>query len=94
MTKATTGKSAAAETVPWLALGVIVLAQMQMAFNVNFLIPLYIQIVQDQTSLFTAVAVVPYTLAIGAAAMLSVRLCSRFTPRVIAVIASSMAPVS
>jgi predicted MFS family arabinose efflux permease len=56
---------------------------------VNFLIPLYIQIVQDQTSLFTAVAVVPYTLAIGAAAMLSVRLYSRFTPRVIAVIAFS-----
>ena len=57
---------------------------------VNFLIPLYIQIVQGQTSLFTAIAVVPYTLAIGISAMLSVRLYSRFTPRVIAVIAFSL----
>jgi MFS family permease len=48
---------------------------------VNFLIPLYIQIVQDRSTLFTAVAVVPYTLSIAAAAMLSVRLYSRFTPR-------------
>lgn len=48
---------------------------------VNFLIPLYIQIVQGQTSLFTAVAVVPYTLTIAASAMLIVRLYHRFTPR-------------
>jgi MFS family permease len=48
---------------------------------VNFLIPLYIQIVQDRTSLFTAVAVIPYTLSIAASAMLIVRLYSRLTPR-------------
>jgi MFS family permease len=50
---------------------------------VNFLIPLYIQIVQEQTSLFTAVAIVPYTLSIATAAMLIVRLYDRFTPRLI-----------
>ena len=48
---------------------------------VNFLIPLYIQIVQDRTSLFTAVAVIPYTLSIAASAMLIVRLYSWLTPR-------------
>jgi MFS family permease len=48
---------------------------------VNFLIPLYIQIVQDRTSLFTAVAVIPYTLAIAASAMLIVRLYARLSPR-------------
>ncbi|MCA9981345.1 MAG: MFS transporter, partial [Anaerolineales bacterium] len=51
---------------------------------VNFLIPLYIQIVQGRTSLFTAVAVVPYTLTIAASAMLVVRLYDRFNPRQIA----------
>jgi MFS family permease len=54
---------------------------------VNFLIPLYIQIVQERTSLFTAVAIVPYTLSIAAAAMLIVRLYDRFTPRRIGVAA-------
>jgi MFS family permease len=48
---------------------------------VNFLIPLYIQIVQGRTTLFTAVAVIPYTLAIAAAAILIVRLYDRLTPR-------------
>lgn len=54
---------------------------------VNFLIPLYIQIVQGQTSFFTAVVVVPYTLAIAAAAILIVRLYDRLTPRWIALFA-------
>lgn len=48
---------------------------------VNFLIPLYIQIVQGRTSLQTSVAVIPYTLAITAAAVLIVRFYSRLTPR-------------
>jgi MFS family permease len=48
---------------------------------INFLIPLYIQIVQGRTSLQTAVATVPYTLAIFGAAVLIVRLYDRFTPR-------------
>jgi MFS family permease len=48
---------------------------------VNFLIPLYIQIVQGNTSLETAVAVIPYSLAIFAATALVVRLFDRITPR-------------
>jgi MFS family permease len=48
---------------------------------VNFLIPLYIQIVQGRTTLQTAVATVPYTLAIFSAAVLIVRLYSRLAPR-------------
>ncbi|MBK8984567.1 MAG: MFS transporter [Chloroflexi bacterium] len=51
---------------------------------VNFLIPLYIQIVQNRTSLQTAVTVIPYTLAIAGSAMLIVRLFDRLTPRQIA----------
>ncbi|HYO88564.1 MAG TPA: MFS transporter [Candidatus Limnocylindrales bacterium] len=48
---------------------------------VNFLVPLYIQIVQGRTSLQTAVAIIPYSLSIFIAAFLSVRLFQRFTPR-------------
>lgn len=48
---------------------------------VNFLIPLYIQIVQGQTSLQTSVSVIPYTVAIFSAAVLIVRLYGRFAPR-------------
>jgi MFS family permease len=48
---------------------------------INFLIPLYIQIVQGYTSLETAVAVIPYSLAIFAATALVVRLFGRLTPR-------------
>jgi MFS family permease len=48
---------------------------------VNFLIPLYIQIVQGRTSLQTSVAVIPYTLAIFGSAVLIVRLYDRLTPR-------------
>jgi MFS family permease len=50
---------------------------------VNFLIPLYIQIVQGRTTLQTSIAVVPYTLAIFAAAVLIVRLYKRLSPRTI-----------
>jgi MFS family permease len=48
---------------------------------INFLIPLYIQIVQGYTSLETAVAVIPYSLAIFAATALVVRLFDRWSPR-------------
>jgi MFS family permease len=48
---------------------------------VNFLIPLYIQIVQGRTTMQTAVAVVPYTLAIFAAAVFVVRVYKRLSPR-------------
>ncbi|HEX6506980.1 MAG TPA: MFS transporter, partial [Chloroflexota bacterium] len=45
------------------------------------LLPLYIQIVQDHTSLQMAVAVMPYSLAILAGATLVVRLFDRTPPR-------------
>ncbi len=48
---------------------------------ISFLIPLYIQIVQGQTPLFTSVAIVPYAITVAAAAILSVRLYDRLTPR-------------
>ena len=51
---------------------------------VNFLIPVYIQIVQGRTTLQTSVAVIPYTLAIFASAVLIVRLFVRYSPRQIA----------
>lgn len=60
---------------------------------VAFLLPLYIQIVQDRTPLFTSVAIVPYALAVAAAAILSVRLYSRFAPRRLGVISFSLITV-
>jgi MFS family permease len=54
---------------------------------INFLIPLYIQIVQGRTTMQTAIAVVPYTLAIAASAIFIVRLYDRLTPRRIAMVA-------
>lgn len=54
---------------------------------VSFLIPLYMQIVQGYTTLFTAVAVVPYTLSIATAALFVVRTYDRLTPRQISVTA-------
>jgi MFS family permease len=53
---------------------------------VSFLIPIYVQIVQDRSPFFSAVVIVPYALAIAAAAVLSVRLYDRFAPRRIGVI--------
>lgn len=54
---------------------------------INFLIPLYIQVVQDRSTMFTAVAVVPYTLSIAAAAILVVRTYDLLSPRQIGVTA-------
>ena len=48
---------------------------------VGFLIPLYVQIVQARTPLYTAVAILPYAVAIAVAGVLSVRLYDRFSPR-------------
>jgi MFS family permease len=48
---------------------------------VSFLIPLYIQFVQDRTPLATAIAIVPYALAVALAAIVSVRMYDRLTPR-------------
>jgi len=47
----------------------------------NFLIPLYIQIVQGRTSFQTSIAVIPYTLSIFVASTLVAGLYSRFLPR-------------
>jgi MFS family permease len=60
---------------------------------IAFLIPLYIQIVQDGTPLFTSVAIVPYALTVAAAAILSVRLYDRLTPRRLGVISFSLVTV-
>ena len=53
---------------------------------ISFLIPLYIQIVQGLTSLETAIAVVPYSLAIFVGTTFVVRLLSRIYPKKIGII--------
>ena len=60
---------------------------------VNFLIPLYIQIVQGRTSLQTSVSMIPYTLSIFTAAVLIVRSYRLLTPRQIARIGFTMVAV-
>jgi MFS family permease len=60
---------------------------------VAFIIPLYIQIVQDGTPLFTSVAIVPYALTVAAAAILSVRLYDRIPPRILGVISFCLVTV-
>ncbi len=50
----------------------------------NFLIPLYLQIVQGRTSFETSIAVIPYTLSIFVASSVVATLYSRFAPRNIA----------
>jgi MFS family permease len=57
---------------------------------ISFLIPLYIQIVQDRTPLFTSIAIVPYAITVAAAAILSVRLYDRLTPRLLALISFAL----
>jgi MFS family permease len=54
---------------------------------INFSVPLYIQIVQGQTSLATSVAMMPFMLTVFFTAILIVRLYKRFTPRQIATVA-------
>jgi len=51
---------------------------------ITFLIPLYIQIVQGHSGMRTAVAVIPFSLASFAAAVLIVQLYDRLSPRYIA----------
>jgi len=60
---------------------------------VNFLIPLFIQIVQGRSTMQTAIAVVPYTLAIAVSAIFIVRLYDRLTPRRIAIVAFALVAV-
>lgn len=49
----------------------------------TFLIPLYIEVVQGRNSLYTAIALAPFTLASFAAAIVVVRLHGRVSPRLI-----------
>jgi hypothetical protein len=50
----------------------------------NFMIPLYIQMVQEQSSFATAMALIPYQLSILVAAILVIGLYRRFSPRQLA----------
>lgn len=50
----------------------------------NFLIPLYIQIVQGRTSFETSISIIPYTLSIFLASTLVANFYNRFTPRQLA----------
>jgi MFS family permease len=54
-----------------------------LASAVTFLIPLYVQVVQGGTSIATALAVIPFSLASFIAAVLVVRLYDRASPRLI-----------
>src|SRR5215472_10481917 len=51
---------------------------------INFLVPLYIQIIQGRSSAATSVAMMPFMLTVFFTATLIVRLYDRFTPRQIA----------
>ncbi len=53
---------------------------------VSFLIPLYIQFVQGRTPFQTAIAIVPYAIAVAVAAIFSLKLYSRWTPRIMGVV--------
>jgi MFS family permease len=99
----TQSRQAAGQT-PLLALVVIespqdraaVISMMAMTMlgkAITFMIPLYIQIVQGRSSLQTAVSMIPYQLAVLAAAILVVRLYGRLTPRQIARYAFAVATV-
>jgi MFS family permease len=48
---------------------------------VGFLVPLYVQIVQDRTPLYSAVAILPYAGAVAVAGVVSVRFYDRLSPR-------------
>jgi MFS family permease len=52
---------------------------------VGFLIPLYVQIIQGRTPLYTSVAIFPYAVAIAVAGVLSVRAYDRLSPRRLAI---------
>lgn len=51
---------------------------------INFMVPLYIQIIQGRSSAATSVAMMPFMLTVFFTAILIVRLYDRFTPRQIA----------
>src|SRR5262245_49919739 len=85
-------KRVAAEKQPLLAMEVLdsreersavvaFLVAGSLGLAVGFLIPLYVQIVQGRTPLFSAVAILPYSGAVTLAGVVSVRLYDRLSPR-------------
>ena len=66
------------------AAAVSMMAIFMLANALTFLVPLYIQMVQGRSSLETAVAMIPYQLAVFAAAIFVLGLYDRLTPRQIA----------
>jgi MFS family permease len=85
----------AAQKTPLIGLGAVETPQQRSAVYlmfiivvlgsaISFLIPLYMQIVQGRSSLQTALAIMPYSLSIFAAAILVLRLYDRLTGRQIA----------
>ena len=83
-------KRLAAQKTPLVALEVLEMPQQRFAVclmfiivvlgsAVTFLIPLYMEIIQGRSSLQTALAIIPYSLAIFAAAILVLRLYDRLT---------------
>jgi hypothetical protein len=68
------------------------MAIFMLANALTFLVPLYVQMVQGRTSLATAVAMIPYQLAVFASAISVLSFYDRLTPRQIA--RSSFALVS
>jgi len=91
-----THRRAAAGRTPLLALEVIDSPQERAAVYalfcvvaleaaLNFSVPLYIQIVQGQSPIATAIAMMPFNLTVFFTAMLVVRLYGRWTPRQIGI---------
>ena len=67
----------------WAAVGAL-FAIVATEGAINFLVPLYIQILQGRSSAATSVAMMPFMLTVFFTAILIVRLYGRFTPRQIA----------
>lgn len=66
------------------AAALAMMAIFMLANALTFLVPLYIQVILGRTSLETAVAMIPYQLAVFAAAIFVLGLYQRLTPRRIA----------
>jgi MFS family permease len=67
-----------------IAVGIALFIIVAIEGSINFLVPLYIQIVQGRSSAATSVAMMPFMLTVFFTAILIVRLYDRFTPRRIA----------
>ena len=66
------------------AAAIAMMAIFMLANALTFLVPLYIQMVQGKSSLETAIAMIPYQLAVFVAAIFVIGLYDRLTPRQIA----------